>query len=131
MDVIEAACWIADGISKFYLGNEYSSTLIEGKKHNRRYPQFDISYQDFAMVRTIDFAKWLLDNFAGREDLIVKMDIEGAEYEVLPRLIATGAIRLIGELRCEWHWDRFPVTKAEDERIKALVSASTKLVKWG
>jgi len=33
----------------------------------------------------IDFSHWLSANFSIRDYMIVKMDIEGAEYEVLER----------------------------------------------
>ncbi|KAI9100974.1 FkbM family methyltransferase [Phlyctochytrium arcticum] len=50
-----------------------------------------------------NFAKFLIDNFAVEDYVVVKMDIEGAEYEVLPHLWNTGAYKLIDVLLVEWH----------------------------
>lgn len=128
--IYEAACWIIDGQTRLYLGHDQSSTLVEGKAHTPEHPEFDIDYQRFALVRTIDFARWLRENFTEGDDICVKMDIEGAEYNVLQRLLDTGAIALIRELRCEWHFDRYPVHRDEHARIKALTSKRVKLVDW-
>jgi hypothetical protein len=35
--------------------------------------------------------------------IIVKLDIEGAEYEVIESLLESGAINRINELFIEWH----------------------------
>jgi FkbM family methyltransferase len=128
--IYEAACWILDGQTKLYLGHDLSSTLIEGKAPTPEHPEFDISYKDFALVRTIDFARWLLETFNEGDDICVKMDIEGSEYKVLRRLIDTGAIGLMDELRCEWHYDRYPVGNDEHLRIKELTKARVRVIDW-
>ena len=57
-------------------------------------------------VPVIDLAQWMLDTFQHDDFILVKMDIEGAEFDLVPRLIQTGAIRLIDDFKLEWH-DRF------------------------
>lgn len=57
-------------------------------------------------VEGLDFAAWLR-RFEGYEEVIVKMDIEGAEYPVLERLLETGAIEIITRLFVEFHPNRF------------------------
>jgi hypothetical protein len=52
------------------------------------------------LVPCLDFAAWLYDL---GEPVVVKMDIEGGEYELLPRLVETGADYFIEELLLEWH----------------------------
>jgi FkbM family methyltransferase len=128
--VLEAACWIIDGTTRFYIGHDDSSTLIEGKVSNSQFPQFDIDYRNYTTVKTLDFARWLLENFSQSNDIVVKMDIEGSEYKVLQRLLDTDVIDLIREIRCEWHWNRYPIAREEHERIKTLVSKKVALVDW-
>ncbi|WP_457093128.1 FkbM family methyltransferase [Microvirga sp. P5_D2] len=128
--VLEVACWIMDGSTRFYIGHDESSTLVEGKAQNSQFPQFDIDYRNSIFVKTIDIARWMLENFSQSDDIVVKMDIEGSEYKVLQRLLDTDAIDLIREIRCEWHWNRYPVTREEHERIKALVGTKVTLVDW-
>lgn len=54
-------------------------------------------------VESIDFAKFLKSTATESDRVIVKLDIEGSEYEVLAHLINTGAIYLIDDLICEFH----------------------------
>ncbi len=52
-------------------------------------------------VPCFDFSTWLHDLDA--PDVVVKMDIEGAEVPVLEKLIADGNDERIGLLLIEWH----------------------------
>jgi FkbM family methyltransferase len=54
-------------------------------------------------VNCIDFSNYLKKNFTKDDYVICKMDIEGAEYEVLGKLIDDGTINLIDEIYIEWH----------------------------
>ena len=47
---------------------------------------------------------------------IVKLDIEGAEYSVLPRLLTSGALCLVDFFNIEWHLDALPA----DRRLEGL-----------
>ena len=52
-------------------------------------------------VLCFDFSAWLRELVA--DEIIVKMDIEGAEVELLKRMIADGTDSLVDELLVEWH----------------------------
>ena len=69
-----------------------------------------------AQVEQVDFIGWI-QRFVQPGDFVVcKMDIEGAEYEILEQLIKTGAIRLINFLAVEFHGWIFPAEYAEREK---------------
>ena len=51
-------------------------------------------------------ANWMIKNLKPEDDVVLKIDIEGAEYLVLPDLVKKGALNLVDEVYCEWH-DRF------------------------
>lgn len=55
------------------------------------------------LVPTFDLNEFILTNFTLKDYVVLKLDIEGAEYNVIPHLIAGGAIELITELFIEWH----------------------------
>lgn len=57
-------------------------------------------------VPSIDMSEWILNTFDAGDYIVLKIDIEGAEYEVLRKMIVTGAMCRINELKFEWH-DRF------------------------
>lgn len=126
----EAAAWISDGTATLYLGNPLSSTLLKGKRQSPRHPEFAIDYTKSVTVRTIDFARWLAISFTRDDEIIVKMDIEGAEYAVLSRLLASGAIDLIDTLFCEFHHDRFPIAIDKAEGIIEEVARRVELLNW-
>lgn len=46
------------------------------------------------------------------DDVILKMDAEGAEYVLIPHLVSTGAIERVSLLLIEWHGDALPVPVA-------------------
>lgn len=54
-------------------------------------------------VHAVDFSAWL-KNAARKEDVVfVKLDIEGAEYPVLERMLKDGSMRLVDCLYLEFH----------------------------
>ena len=62
----------------------------------------------------IDFSRWLKEMVARHTEadgskpfVVVKMDIEGAEYAVLEELVHDGTITLVSELMVEFHTQQF------------------------
>ena len=43
-----------------------------------------------------------------QDTVICKMDIEGAEFDVLEKIISKGGINRINTILIEWHANRFP-----------------------
>ncbi|KAL2899341.1 putative methyltransferase YodH [Bienertia sinuspersici] len=58
-------------------------------------------------IKGFDFAEWLKSEFKEKDFVIMKMDVEGAEFHLIPRLIETGAICLIDEIFLECHYNRW------------------------
>lgn len=54
-------------------------------------------------VKCIDFSNYLKNTVKQDDYVICKMDIEGAEYDVLGKLIDDDTINLIDEIYIEWH----------------------------
>lgn len=54
-------------------------------------------------VPCFDFSAWLRDTAGDGDRVIVKMDVEGAEYELLERMLEDGTDQLVSELIVEWH----------------------------
>lgn len=124
------AVWVSNGTIPLYLDHDISSTLLRNKRSNSRWPPID--YSRFIMVPCIDFGQWLQHAVRPEDQVIVKMDIEGAEYEVLEHLVKTDAINLIDILYIEWHYKKFPELSVG--RHKSLVCALRERVDlrpWG
>lgn len=54
-----------------------------------------------------DFAEWLKSTVTEKDFVVMKMDIEGTEFDLIPRLMETGAICLIDEIFLECHYNRW------------------------
>ncbi len=130
--VIWGAAWILDGtISLFQSEHASASTVVQGKVEYVERGWTPINYERPHDTPSIDFSRWLLANFSREDHIVVKMDIEGAEYKVLEKMLSNGALSLVSQLRCEWHYDRFPeVTKEYHDKIRAKVAAAVDLIDW-
>ena len=87
-------------------------------------------------VPTVDFGRWLESRFCKEDYVHVKMDIEGAEFEVVRHLVLTGAAQLIDEIAIEWHLAKVGPKKASQRReemnllVRDLKAAGAKPRDW-
>ena len=91
------AVWVKDGIEKFYIGHGASSSLIHGKTRG------NLDFDNPIEVDCIDLSKWITENFDKDDYIILKLDVEGAEYSILQNLLDTNYISYINEIYLEWH----------------------------
>eukprot|EP00756_Hemistasia_phaeocysticola_P005596 Hpha_TRINITY_DN13413_c0_g2::TRINITY_DN13413_c0_g2_i1::g.131184::m.131184 len=59
--------------------------------------------EEFRKVPAVDFASWLIERVKPEDFVVVKMDIENAEFRVMDKLFETGAMELIDEVFIECH----------------------------
>lgn len=122
---INKAVWVEDKVMPFYISNARrhdGGTLLVSKTTGL------LDKRNPILVNSIDFSKWLLENFKNDDFIILKMDIEGAEYEVLERMIATNAINLIDELWIEWHYAKVGISKNRHDELLRRINIPIK--KW-
>ncbi|KAF6152651.1 hypothetical protein GIB67_008088 [Kingdonia uniflora] len=62
---------------------------------------------DADKIKGFDFANWLKNTVSERDFVVMKMDVEGTEFDLIPRLFETGAICLIDEVFLECHYNRW------------------------
>ncbi|MDE1996163.1 MAG: FkbM family methyltransferase [Rhizobiaceae bacterium] len=129
--ILECAAWIENGTTTFYPGgpSDESSTLIIGK--SLRSP-WTIDYHKGYPVPSVDLAKWLEENTSENDLVVMKMDVEGAEYRILSRMIQTGAVSRLKEIRVGWHWDRYPneITQDGHHMIRNKLQTLVPVVDW-
>lgn len=128
--VIWAAAWIEEGtINLFQSTAHEASTILSGKVEHSGWPQID--YGRGILVPSINFSSWLRRTLIGYDEIIIKMDIEGAEYDVLEKMIAEKTIGRVNKLFCEWHIDRYPHIGSErHHNIRSKVAELTDLQTW-
>lgn len=62
---------------------------------------------DVDKIPGFDFAEWLKATVTETDFVVMKMDVEGTEFDLIPRLFETGAICLIDEIFLECHYNRW------------------------
>ena len=122
---INKALWTDNGTMLFYRSNARRNdggTLLKSKRSGT------LDKNNPIRVETLDFSGWILDNFCKSDEIILKMDIEGAEYAVLDRMFDDGSFEYINELWVEWHWGKIGMEKEQHDRIANKISIPTR--KW-
>jgi FkbM family methyltransferase len=104
--LIEKLAWVHDGVVAFDSDGESADCRllqVSRLEHTEpwRHPNPQAVIRDLPCV---DLSRFLLTEFDPADRIALKLDIEGAEYEVLRRLIDTGAVTLLSELYVEYHW---------------------------
>ena len=97
INIQNSAVWINDKIKKFHLSEEYTdgSSLLNSLNN--------LKDDHFLNVSCFDLSTWIKNTFSKNDYIILKLDIEGAEYEVLNKIIDDGNMGLINEFWGEWH----------------------------
>lgn len=102
------AVWVKNGKVDLFLATQWGpnykggSTVVQ--KHNKNHCKVD--YEKPISVESIDFANWLINDLKIEKNdyLVIKMDIEGAEYDVLEQLAEQNVLGFINELIVEFHY---------------------------
>lgn len=55
------------------------------------------------ITKCIDFSKFIKNNFQHNDNIILKLDIEGSEFEVLDKMILDNTLAYIKHMHIEWH----------------------------
>lgn len=97
---------------KFDMPTDGASSIISPEKMDRSNVNgvqslFEFKEEDKVKVKSIDLSNWLKSNVKDDDYLLVKMDIEGAEFEVLQKCLDDETITKINQINIEWHdWFR-------------------------
>lgn len=101
VELHQVAVWTAAGEQRLFFGEHAEGSSLLANKTSG-----NLSPARSALVPTIDFAAWLEQHTGPGDRLTIKMDIEGAEFAVLPRLARHPVRRRIARLWVEWHHNR-------------------------
>lgn len=135
------AAWNEDTNLNFYECKKWGGNHKGGSsliKHNGAHSEQEYEYDDAIITPAIDFIKYFEINTDESTYNFIKMDIEGAEYVVLPDLIESSCINNLNELACEFHAEMYRedlVLKNKfaslDQKIKhSLRENNIKLSNW-
>ncbi len=108
------AVWIEDGELEFQLQNGHrnvgcGSTMAALQSSNRR-----LLGGKTVTVPAIDFSRFVLE--LESERIIVRMDIEGAEFPVLRKMLQDQSLSKVQDLHIEWHHRHLPTESGKSAR---------------
>ena len=116
-----------------HLGYDLKSggaTNIMENEWNKPHYISDGDLDKSVQVNCIDFSKYLKANINKDDYVICKMDIEGAEYEVLGKLIDEDTIDLIDEIYIEWHNHLLKSSYDTNAFIQEMKDRDIKVESW-
>jgi FkbM family methyltransferase len=90
------AVWIENCDLNFYVAsNPTGSTLMKSK--------YNAKILKSIKVKALDISEWIKNSFSINDYIVLKMDIEGAEYDVLQHMIDHKSILYVKEIFVDWH----------------------------
>lgn len=124
VEAIRKAIWSKDTTLPFFMNHRVRT--IQGNSFYKNKTTGDLDKNHPVAIECIDFSKWLSDNFDEEDFVVVKMNIEGAEYDVLEKCIDDGTMGLINELHIQWHNKKIPgIENRHHEVIEKLALFKT------
>lgn len=110
-----------------YNKNSVGSTLEKSKAN-----WDNIKENDFIEIESIDISDFIKNNFSKDDYIILKLDIEGAEYDAIEKLLETNIINYIDELYCEFHtqWLAPEFVQRENNIRKKLEEINLQIHYW-
>jgi len=127
------AVWVYDGSINLYLATNWGpnhkggSTLLAGHVKN----ESQVDYSHPIRVECIDFSEWIRRHFSKRDHIVVKMDVEGAEYPILEKMVADASIDYVSELLVEFHWQmNESITKARHDSLRKALEGRVSVQEW-
>jgi FkbM family methyltransferase len=79
-------------------------------------------------VETIDLSNWIKTTFDKTDFIMLKLDVEGSEYEILQKMLDDNTLDYINVLAIEYHWHKCGVSEEEHNRIVKEVAAKVKYI---
>lgn len=103
--LVRSAVWtVANEVRKFFLPDDRSvSSSLQRGTNGAAAAEGGKGAREM-MVTTIDLASFIHENVGTADVIFMKLDIECAEWFVVPHLIASRALCPIQFIRAEWHF---------------------------
>jgi FkbM family methyltransferase len=115
LTLLNQAIWNEDEELEFFLARQSEGSSVFGDKKSGSLQKEPVK------VEAVDFSRWLREGFAPEDRVLAKLDIEGAEYDVLDELLADGTAGLIDRLYVEFHNVKVGVDQARDVELTAAL----------
>lgn len=124
VQVMNAAVYVKDDTLSFNLSPACTdgSSILKTLNNNHLATTVEIP--------CFDLSSWIKDSFTSNDYIILKLDIEGAEYDVLEKMVADETIQMVNELWGEWHYGHIINNLTEEEKqpfVDRVIALNQKL----
>jgi FkbM family methyltransferase len=119
--VVPYAAWDSDGTDVLYLGKYKSGTMYSDKITG------EVDPDNFIEIPTIDFAEYIKEHFKKEDEIWLKLNVEGAEYDIVPHLYKNGLIDWFDRMYIRWHNHKIPSVQKKHEEVRAMVPTAMNL----
>ena len=129
--LIKKAVWIHNGSEKFFIDETDSdgSTLIKEKSvdFTGRVANSDCPVSIIDCIDIVDVMEKSIELY---DKIVLKFDVEGAEYELLERLLDKGLLKKVEALYVEFHWHKMGLDKETHDLIISKVEEFCSVGDW-
>ena len=129
--LVKKAVYDHDGIIEFTLDpiDADGSSLIKEKviDFNQKVKNEDCPK---LQVECIDLSKEIENYAKTYKNIVLKLDVEGAEYAILEKMLADETLKYISHLYAEFHWNKIGMKKEEHDILIEAVSRHVKVDNW-
>ena len=116
-DLLDEDCTDIDGTPAVL--KRQAAWLYDGQVNgDKSTTTFGVAHGGPLTVDCFDFSAWLTDL---DQQIVLKMDIEGAEYQLLERMLEDGTDRYLEELLIEWHSQNPEIGAALEARLSCPI----------
>ena len=102
-----------------FIGDPQSSSLYSLKTTG------NVDPANYKIVKCIDLSSWIKSNFKPTDTIILKLNVEGAEYPILKKLAADGILDWFNQLYVNWHWNKIGMSKKEHDEVAKICKTKT------
>ena len=108
-------------------------SCVEEMKEKLQRPHANkLCFPETGEVDAIDFSQWVKNNFEEGDNITLKMDIEGSEYKVLPKMISDNTLKYINHLIIEWQDCVMPEFKDKTKELQTEIARTgIQVTNWG
>ena len=112
--IIPHAVSVRNAEEQFYTGISESGSLSQEKRTG------GLDGVRSVMVHTIDFVSWFNELVKGIyvPEIWLKMNIEGAEYDIIDYLYQCGLLPFVHKFYINWHWNKIGLRKEIEAFLK-------------
>jgi len=113
--VHKSAAWTSAGELEFFVCREKKESQGPSLFKEKTTGNLDKGRPE--KVKCFDFSAWIKTKFQPTDNIIVKCNIEGAEYPVFRKMILDGTIGYIKKLFLRVHWHKIGMDKDDHEQF--------------